>query len=145
MKVEKVHIAPCGINCVLCVAFQRKRKPCGGCNAADDEKPKHCVTCPIRHCVYLPADGPVFCYACTHKFPCRRLREMDKHYRLNYGNGMLDNLCQIRDNGFAAFAAGEQRKWICPSCARYLCIHSAECLCCGAENPHFITNRTTEQ
>jgi hypothetical protein len=30
-------IAPCGMNCGLCIGHLREKKPCGGCFRKDDE------------------------------------------------------------------------------------------------------------
>ena len=69
---------------------------------------------------------------------------MDKRYRLKYGNGVIENLLRLREEGPEAFEAYERKKWTCPSCGESLCIHHAECMHCGGPNLHFITNRKIE-
>ena len=47
-------IAPCGMNCGLCIGYLREKKPCGGCFKKDDEnKPKQCRSCVIVNCELL--------------------------------------------------------------------------------------------
>lgn len=41
MTVEANLIAPCGMNCALCYAYQRHSKPCGGCREGGSNLPAH--------------------------------------------------------------------------------------------------------
>ena len=92
-------IAACGMNCGLCIGFLREKKPCGGCFKKDDEnKPKVCRSCTIVNCESLAETESGFCYDCD-KYPCTRLKRLDKRYRTNYGMSMIDNLNFIKKNG----------------------------------------------
>lgn len=124
-------IAPCGMDCRLCVAFQRAKKPCAGCMGADIDKPKHCVQCTIKTC---PEHNEIvrFCYACG-KFPCRRLKQLDARYRLKYGMSMLENLQLIREVGEETFFNENASRWTCPSCGRLLCAHISGCSHCQSD------------
>lgn len=42
-------IAPCGVNCDICLGFQRKKNKCSGCKTAGN-KPYHCTVCSIKTC-----------------------------------------------------------------------------------------------
>lgn len=44
-------IAPCGMNCGLCIGPLRDKRPCGGCFKMDDEKWK-CKACYAGLCVH---------------------------------------------------------------------------------------------
>ena len=37
-------IAPCGLDCSLCMFAHAKEKPCLGCNADGDTKPAFCAS-----------------------------------------------------------------------------------------------------
>lgn len=115
-------IAPCGMNCALCMAYVRDRKPCPGCHGEDAQKPFHCVNCSIRHCDGLQGMEAAHCGVCG-KFPCSRLKQLDKRYREKYGMSMVDNLNQIKTEGMDAFLAGQITKWSCPSCGGFKCVH----------------------
>lgn len=126
-------IAPCGMNCGLCIGHLREKKPCGGCFKKEDEnKPKHCRSCIIVNCERLSETNSGFCYDCD-KFPCARLVRLDKRYRTNYGMSMLENLAYIRDNSLDAFLKKEEISWTCPECGSGLCVHRTYCLNCKTE------------
>ncbi len=122
-------IAPCGMNCALCSGYQRKKNHCAGCNAQSEEKVAHCATCSIRHCQAL-ADGQAgFCYACS-RYPCRRLKQLDKRYVTKYAMSMLENQAFIRDMGMDAFLSAQEEQWTCKTCGELLCVHKGVCLTC---------------
>lgn len=129
-------IAPCGLHCALCYAFQRRKKPCPGCNAPDVGKLPHCTKCTIRNCPDLRLSGDAWEHGCG-KFPCRRLRQLDARYRIRYGVSLLQNLRDIAACGLAPFLEREAREWACPACSARLCVHHGSCPSCGAANPHF--------
>ena len=123
-------IAPCGMNCGLCIGHLREKKPCGGCFKTDDEnKPKVCRSCKIVNCDLLAATGSGFCFDCE-KYPCARLKNLDKRYRTNYGMSMFENLAYIKDHGLEEFIKKEQIKWKCRVCGAGLCVHKDFCLNC---------------
>jgi len=123
-------IAPCGMDCGLCIAHVRQRKPCAGCNSDGATKPPHCVTCTIKMCDQIEGDAGAFCFDCA-KFPCARLRQLDSRYRTKYGMSMVENLGQIQETGIEAFVATERRRWTCPGCGGLLCVHRQACIYCG--------------
>lgn len=128
-----LHIAPCGMNCSLCLAYQREKNRCAGCNTITEKKVSHLSTCKIRNCEEMPGSG--FCYSCT-EFPCKGLKQLDKRYRTKYGMSMIENLEQIKANGIEAFSKQELKKWAC-KCGALLCVHRPLCLKCGNKNDRF--------
>lgn len=124
-------IAPCGINCRLCSAFLRERKPCAGCLRDDTHKPNHCMTCRIKYCAEKPGGETAYCFTCA-KFPCIRVRNLDKRYRTKYGTNVIANLENIRRAGVEAFLVQERERWKCAKCGGVICMHRAECISCGA-------------
>ena len=123
-------IAPCGMNCALCSGHLRERKRCPGCSDSRDElKPPHCVTCSIKDCE-VPGKVNKYCFRCS-RFPCRRLRQLDKRYQTKYGMSMIENLEFIRDFGVRSFVAQEKVRWACPECGKTIGVHHDDCMHCG--------------
>lgn len=125
-------IAPCGLNCRLCRAYQRRRNPCPGCRADDAIKPKTRVICRVKICEKRMAKGIEFCSQCG-EFPCAHVMHLDKRYRTKYATSVVENLTAIRDRGIAAFVENENRKWTCSGCGGTLCMHDPRCPVCGLE------------
>jgi hypothetical protein len=123
-------IAPCGIDCRLCRAYTREKKPCPGCRADNTLKPKFCVTCRIKNCEKLAAEKMEYCFTCT-AFPCARLVHLDKRYKTKYGTTVIGNLLSIKETGITNFIENENKKWACPECGTMLCMHSPHCISCG--------------
>lgn len=122
-------IAPCGMNCELCLAYQRDSKKCLGCNGPDENKPFHCVKCSIKNCGGITQGTSNLCWECG-KFPCTRLKQLDKRYRAKYHMSMIENLEMIRDSGVNIFLEDQQAKWTCKTCGLPLCVHRETCLHC---------------
>ena len=131
-------IAPCGMNCQVCLAYLRDRNQCFGCRADDINKRASCVGCSIANCELLKATQSGFCYECP-KYPCRRLRDLDKRYRTKYGMSMIENLAFIRESGLTAFVEKEDERWRCQSCGAVICVHRDFCLQCGKSRVDSIT------
>jgi hypothetical protein len=131
-------IATCGMNCALCVAFQRIKNSCCGCNVDHTNKVNHTRSCIIKNCPELETSEIKFCFVCA-KFPCKRLKQLDKRYQLKYGMSMFVNLQAISKDGIDEFIASQQKKWQCSQCGSLLCVHRNACLHCGNENPYFPT------
>jgi hypothetical protein len=104
-------IAPCGMNCNLCLGYLREKNRCDGCNSDDAKKPQSCARCIIKNCEELKISGAKYCYKCE-MFPCKRLKALDKRYRTKYGMSILDNLENIKTNGIRHFIADEKKRWI---------------------------------
>lgn len=123
-------IAPCGMNCAVCLGYLRDKNRCPGCNKIEDEKPDYCVRCRIRNCDELKESQAKFCYDCG-KFPCARMKQLDKRYRTRYATSLIGNLEQIKNTGMAKFLKGEKSRWKCQICGGTICIHRGYCLNCG--------------
>lgn len=128
-------IAPCGMDCGLCMAYVRDKSRCLGCRAGDEGKAKSCLACTIRNCEILRSGESAFCSSACDRFPCPRLKRLDARYRTKYRMSMLENLQVIRDVGVEAFVASEQERWACPRCGGLQCVHTPECVYCGHEWP----------
>ena len=129
--ISSEMIAPCGMDCALCIGHTRKRKPCSGCLGDDEDKPYHCVVCSIRNCEDLRTDeNGAFCYSCSN-FPCRRLKALDKRYRTKYRMSMIENLNSIKEEGISSFVIKERSRWKCDTCGSILSVHRSECASCG--------------
>ena len=125
---DKKSIAPCGMNCGTCIAYLRNKKPCTGC-WSNDEKPKHCTICVIKNCDYLAKTDSYFCFECE-KYPCTRLKNLDKRYKTNYQISLIENLNQIKTVGLSQFLTTENSKWICKYCGNTICVHRDFCIVC---------------
>lgn len=125
-------IAPCGMNCGLCMAYLRDKNTCAGCRAGDEGKAKSCLACVIRRCETPRSNASGFCFECGD-FPCPRLRRLDLRYRTKYRMSMLENLAAIRDSGIEAFIEAERDRWTCPECGGMQCVHTDACIYCGYE------------
>lgn len=128
-------IAPCGMNCNLCSAYQFRENDlnkqgfhksyCPGCIP----RGKNCTH--LNNWCELLGKGKIrFCFECD-KYPCKRLKALDKRYREKYHMSMIDNLNYIRENGIERFLIKEEIKWRCPKCGGTICCHNGLCLNCS--------------
>lgn len=129
-KDYKELIAPCGMNCSLCLAYLRPKNKCPGCRLLNDEIKRSCVNCTIRKCEYLSRTSSKFCYECE-KYPCRRLKQLDARYRKNTKMSMIDNLNYIKMNNLNKLIRQEIKRWKCPTCHEMICVHRDKCLKCS--------------
>lgn len=116
-------IAPCGMNCRLCSGYIHA----------------YCSKCIIRNCSELKHLRSGFCYECE-KYPCKRLKALDKRYTSKYNMSMLENLGQIRDKGMDEFLKSQSQKWTCEVCGFVLCVHKGSCPNCN----QLITSKRSE-
>jgi hypothetical protein len=119
-------IAPCGMDCAICMAYLREKDRCGGCYAPDRKCSKNCVifACGNVHGRYNHDCG---------KFPCDRLKGLDKRYRTKYHMSRLDNLAAINKDGIRAFVKSERERWTCRECGGTIDVHHYRCSACGKE------------
>ncbi|HLO59267.1 MAG TPA: DUF3795 domain-containing protein [Bacteroidales bacterium] len=123
-------IAPCGMNCGLCIGHLRDKKPCGGCYRIDDpNKPKVCRSCKIANCELLAETESGYCFDCKI-YPCTRLKNLDLRYKSKYGMSMIENLDDIKKSGIETFLKAEDLKWKCKVCGATICVHRVFCLNC---------------
>jgi hypothetical protein len=111
---------------VLLICETKKHVPVVGRN---EGKPKHCTTCIIKNCGYLAKTDSHFCFECK-KYPCTRLKNLDKRYRTNYQISLIENLNQIKSIGLSKYLADEVLKWTCKHCGKTICVHRDTCIFC---------------
>ncbi len=131
-KFTSELIAPCGMNCGICVSFFGY--------TMEGKKRKHtCITCRSRasrcafvqqQCGKLATKQIKYCFECTD-FPCANLRALDNRYRNKYGMSMIENLNYIKANGIKQFLKNEQERWKCPGCGGIICVHNGTCYTCN--------------
>jgi len=129
-NMETSLIAPCGMNCGICMAYLRVKNQCHGCWGDNQYKSPSCGTCVIKNCELLKETESMFCYDCK-KYPCTRLKQLDKRYRIKYQMSMLENLENIRKVGLGQFIKMEKVRWMCPDCGGTICVHKGRCLSCN--------------
>jgi len=129
-QINKTLIAPCGMNCGICLAYLRETNKCLGCRSDNKNKLNSCVKCVIANCELLAKTDSNFCYDCE-KYPCTRLKQLDKRYRTNYAMSMIENLDNIQKLGLKEFLILEQKRWSCSKCGGTICVHREYCLNCG--------------
>ena len=135
--MEEKLIAPCGMNCALCVSYlamkndlKKKgfgKKYCAGCMPRGE----NCAFMK-KQCALLGKGLVRFCYECRD-FPCRRLKTLDKRYRTNYHMSMIENLNFIKEHGIGKFLGKEAAKWQCPECGEAICCHNGLCFNCDLD------------
>jgi len=129
-------IAPCGMNCTLCIGHIREKNRCEGCNGNDQSKPQSCRSCSVVTCEKRKTLPLKMCFECPD-LPCKRIKQLDKRYRAKYGMSMMENLALIQEEGLAAFLKHEEKRWKCKKCGTTLSVHRDICPGCG--HPREIT------
>jgi hypothetical protein len=127
---DKSLIAPCGMNCGTCMAYQRERNKCCGCWPDNTSKPASCKRCIVRNCELLSETDSKFCYECE-KFPCLRIKQLDKRYRTKYHVSFIQNLLTIKEIGIKNYLVEEGKRWTCPQCGGPVSVHRNNCLKCN--------------
>ncbi len=123
-------IAPCGMNCGICMAFLREKDKCLGCRAPDAGKRISVLRCKIKNCSVLQKGQAKFCFECE-SFPCKNLKHLDKRYRTRYGMSMIENLANVKEKGIREFTRNERVRWSCPHCGGTINVHRGYCSSCG--------------
>lgn len=126
-------IAPCGMNCRLCWGYIREKNTCPGCRRNDShhsQKSKYRNTCKIRNCEQIAKSRTNYCSISCSSFPCARLKQLDKRYRIKYEMSMIENLAMINNAGVRQFIRNEKIKWSCPECGETICVHKSTCPSC---------------
>jgi hypothetical protein len=115
--MDKKLIAPCGMNCGLCVSYLRSENKCPGCVSGRkvNDRP---IKCSRKLCKERKGE---YCFECD-KFPCKSIKTLDKRYREKYGMSQIENLEHIRDYGIDKFIENENKKWV--NNEGILCVHN---------------------
>ena len=133
--MNEKNIAPCGLLCDLCLGAQREKNRCSGCRYSG-ERGSLCTRCGIRNCKEKNGDIDLLCNICE-KYPCRRLKNLEKRYSTKYGESLMENFRIIENRGIEEFLKEAEKKWRCTSCGELLCVHRKMCFHCGEKNFHF--------
>jgi hypothetical protein len=123
--IKASEIAPCGMNCRLCIGYVRDKNKCYGCLTPNTKSGRSCT---LRFCT--ERNGK-YCDNYCPSFPCNRLKSLDIRYRKKYGMSMIDNLLQIEEEGIRQFVRNENIRWLCTVCGSLICVHRPVCLNCG--------------
>lgn len=135
--MEEQLIAPCGMNCALCVSYLAMKNDIN----TEGFHRRYCPGCIPRgkHCLFMKdqcdkvGKGQVrFCTECPD-FPCKRLKALDARYRAKYHMSMIDNLEYIQAHGMKDFLQKEESIWKCSQCGHTICCHNGLCLHCNLE------------
>ena len=128
-------IAPCGMNCRLCIGFfgytmngKKRKGKCVGCRPRD----KGCAFLK-KHCKKIAKSEIDFCYKCTD-FPCQHLQKLDKYYIDRYDMSMIKNLEFIEEKGMEKFLQQQQETYKCTDCGNVICVHNGKCYNCDIQN-----------
>jgi hypothetical protein len=119
--MKSASMAPCGMNCNLCIAHIREKRKCPGCRTNNKDKSISCVRCIIKNCEILKDNNWKYCSKKCENFPCQRLKNLDKRYRTKYGMSMIENLEFIDSQGIKKFIEHEEQKWIKNN--KIFCVH----------------------
>ena len=123
-------VAPCGMNCGICMAYLREKNKCPGCRAEDTNKAVSVIRCKIMNCEVIQKGKVKFCFECDN-YPCKNLKHLDKRYRTKYSMSMIENLGYIRKYGIKKFVRNEEKRWSCSKCGGTICVHRGYCYGCG--------------
>jgi len=129
-KMSKVMIAPCGMNCGTCIGYLRTKNRCVGCREMSASNLPSRVRCVVKNCINLEKTTSGFCYECE-KFPCKRMKQLDKRYRTKYHTSFIENLSIIKEKGINSFLVFESKRRTCQKCGAVLSVHREKCLVCG--------------
>lgn len=132
LKYES-KIATCGMNCEICIGYIREKNKCPGCREIDAYESSYGKKCIIRSCPIIIKNNWKFCSDVCEKYPCLRLKNLDKRYRTKYRMSMIENLDNIKNFGIEKFVESEQSRWKCHECGELLCVHRYFCINCGAK------------
>ena len=130
----KNMIAPCGMNCYLCIMYygyviggKKSKIKCIGCRARD----KSCAFVK-KGCELLTKKEVEYCYGCSI-FPCEKLKKLDKRYKERYDMSMIENLKFIKKHGMKKFLTEQRKKYKCPDCGGVICVHDKKCYSCDSK------------
>jgi hypothetical protein len=132
MSFSKELIAPCGMNCGVCIAYLREKNKCQGCLTTNDLKSSRGINCGKRNCNEHKKAEFVYCFECR-KFPCSKMKSIEKRYVEKYHTSLIENLLIIKNFGLDELLHRENEKWKCQHCGSVLSVHRTFCLNCNQE------------
>ena len=128
--MKSLHLAPCGVNCSVCIAYLREMNKCLGCRINFINKSITRAQFKIKNCSELNKNNLKFCFKCK-KFPFDRIKHMDRRYRTKYNMSTIENLENIKKLGIREFIKNEKIRWTCSKCEGIICVHRGYCYTCG--------------
>ena len=129
---SKGMIAPCGLDCSVCMARFWDKPICPGCWSQEEGKPEHCSKlCKIALCEHRKSTPDGFCDKCKF-YPCDLIIQTEKRYQTQYPlkASPMDNLSKMRQLGIEELLKRESKKWQCPKCDGIICVHTGKCNKC---------------
>ena len=113
------------------MAYLREKNKCPspGCRVIVKDTSVTRAKCKIKNCEELVKNKYTYCYECS-KFPCKRIKQLDKRYRTKYDMSEIENLEFIRDNGIDKFIEKEEKRWKCSKCGGVIDVHHKVCSEC---------------
>lgn len=128
--IEDHFFAPCGMNCMVCYAHLRNKKPCHGCLGDNENKPESCKKCKIKHC--CEGKSISYCFECS-EYPCKRIKNLERRYTTRYGESLMNNSLAVKQKGLKRFLQEESAKWTCTACSGVISLHDKTCSECGID------------
>lgn len=130
VEIDNAMIAPCGVNCLACSAYLNMKNPCPGCRATSEEhKRKSCMNCVKKKCAF--DKGFFWCFECN-RFPCSRIKDLNKRYTQNYDVDLIQNGLDAQDN-IVVFMKAQRNRFTCNVCGGVIDQHHHKCSECGVE------------
>jgi hypothetical protein len=111
--MDELSIAPCGVICDICSAFQRDKNYCVGCRRAGT-KMGHCNNCIIKNCVEKNSADEL-CIECK-EYPCKRIKGLYKRYLTKYNENIYENMETVKNKGIKYFIKIMEEQWKCKKC-----------------------------
>lgn len=87
----------------------------------------------MKNCTIIQSNNSGLCCDCD-KYPCRRLKQLDKRYRTKYHMSMLENLEKIKLQGMEEFLKAESVRWTCRECGNIVDVHRNTCHMCKTQH-----------
>ena len=123
-------IAPCGMNCGICMAFLREKNKCPSCRGPDNKKASSVIRCKVKTCENIQKGHAEFCFDCE-RAPCSNLKHLDKRYRTRYNMSMVENLKELQDRGIDKFLETQKTRYKCSKCGDVVSVHNRKCYAHG--------------
>lgn len=121
-------IAPCGVNCIACSAYLSCKNTCPGCRAAEELiTRKSCRNCRKKKCAL--DKGIQWCFQCS-KFPCARIKDLNKRYVKNYNINLIQNGLDANKE-MKTFLQAQKSIFTCKRCGGIIDQHHKNCSDCG--------------
>lgn len=114
--MKKELIAPCGMNCGVCLHYLRAENKCPGCFTGRKVNGRP-IKCSRRLCSKRRGR---FCYECD-EYPCESIKTLDERYRKRYGMSEIENLKFIKKHGLEEFIKEQEKKYVKNGCV--FCVH----------------------